>query len=108
MPFIDTKELPVWERLPGWRGRSWRSENMSFSHWDFDAHSSIHEHWHPNEEVWYVIDGELEMTVDGETQLAGPGSVATVPLDAPHSVRALTDGRALVVSHPVREDGPKG
>jgi hypothetical protein len=45
MPFIDTKELPVWERLPGWRGRSWRSENMSFSHWDFDAHSSIHEHW---------------------------------------------------------------
>ena len=106
MPFIDTKELPVWERLPGWRGRSWRSENMSFSHWDFDAQSSIHEHHHPNEEVWYVIDGELEMTVDGETQRAGPGMAAIVPLDAFHSVRALSNGRALVVSHPVRSDEP--
>ena len=104
MPFIEMKELPVWERLPGWRGRSFRSEKMSFSYWDFTAHSSIHEHHHPNEEVWYVIDGELDMTVDGKTQRAGPGTVAIVPLNARHAVVALADGSALVVNHPVRED----
>jgi quercetin dioxygenase-like cupin family protein len=106
MPFVDTNELDVWERRPGWRGRTFRSDNMSFSHWDFAAGSSIHPHHHPNEEVWYVIAGELEMTVDGVTRRAGPGTVAIVPLDAIHEVRALSDGRALVASHPLREDAP--
>jgi unsaturated pyranuronate lyase len=106
MPFIDTRELPPWERLPGWLGRTFHSEHMTFAHWDFAAGSSIHEHHHPNEEVWYVIEGTLEMTVDGVTRRAGPGTAAVVPFDARHQVRAITDGRALVATHPVRRDEP--
>lgn len=104
MPFIETQELPAWERLPGWVGRTFHSQYMTVAHWDFAAGSSIHEHHHPNEEVWYVIDGVLEMTVDGVTHRAGPGSAAIVPLDAPHKVLALSAGRAVVVNHPVRGD----
>ncbi len=58
MPFIDTRKLNVWERRPGWRGRHYRSETMSFASWDFSAGGAIHEHHHPNEEVWYVIEVE--------------------------------------------------
>ena len=108
MPFVDTTVQEPWERLPGWRGRFFQSESMTFAYWDFDAGSSIHEHHHPNEEVWNVIEGELEVTIDGETQRAGPGSAAIVPLNARHSVRALTDGRALVVDYPIRADEPGG
>jgi unsaturated pyranuronate lyase len=104
MPFIHPDMMKTGEPLPGWHGRFWRSENMNFADYTIDAGSSIHEHHHPNEEVWFVVEGELEVTVAGETQKAGPGCVAVVPPDALHSVRALTSGRAVVANHPVRHD----
>jgi hypothetical protein len=30
MPVIHPETMKTSERLPGWHGRSWRSENMSF------------------------------------------------------------------------------
>ena len=51
MPFLDTNSLPVIERLPGWHGRYFHSQNMTFAHYDFTCGSSIHEHFHPEEEV---------------------------------------------------------
>jgi quercetin dioxygenase-like cupin family protein len=104
MPFIDTRELKTIEHLPGWKGRYFDSTSMTFGHYVFDAGSSIHEHYHPNEEVWNVIEGELEVTIDGRAQIAGPGFVAIVPPDTVHSVRAISDGRAIVVDHPLRAD----
>ncbi len=35
MPFLDTNSLPVIERLPGWHGRYFHSQNMTFAHYDF-------------------------------------------------------------------------
>jgi quercetin dioxygenase-like cupin family protein len=104
MPFIDTRELKMLERRPGWKGRSFDTANMTFAHYSFDAGSSIHEHAHPNEEVWNVIEGQLEVTIDGNTGIAGPGFVAVVPPNALHSVRAISDGRAIVVDYPLRPD----
>ncbi len=108
MPFINASDMPTAEPLPGWKGRFWRSKTMSFAHYDFAEGSTIHEHHHSNEEVWTVIEGELEVTVDGETQVAGPGSVAVVPSDAPHAVRALTGGSAIVANHPIRTEFERG
>lgn len=107
MAFIDTKELKVWERLPGWRGRYYHSDSMTFSTWDFEENSSIHVHHHPQEEVWYVIEGELEVTIAGETRVAGPGMAAIVPPNTPHGVKAITGGSALVVDHPLRREEPQ-
>jgi quercetin dioxygenase-like cupin family protein len=104
MPFLDTSTLGVIERLPGWRGRFFHSPSMTFAHYEFTGGASIHEHFHPQEEVWEVIEGELEVTVDGVTQIARPGMVAIVPGNVRHSVRALTDGRAIIVDYPIRED----
>ena len=106
MPFIDTSKLEVVERLPGWRGRAFSSENMTFAHYDFDAGASIHEHCHPNEEVWNVIEGEMEVSIGGVAQVAGPGGVAVVPPNTAHSVRAVTNGKAIVVDQPTRRDMP--
>ena len=64
--------------------------------------ASIHEHFHPEEEVYEVIEGKLELTIDGEAQIASPGVVAIVPANARHSVKALTDGRAIIVDSPRR------
>src|SRR3954470_20168940 len=97
MPFIDTQELPAYERRPGWLGRTFHSPSMTFAHWTFTAGADIHEHGHEQEEVWEVIEGELAVTIAGETQVAGPGMAAIVPAHTPHSVVAVTDGKAIVI-----------
>jgi quercetin dioxygenase-like cupin family protein len=104
MPFVDTRKLKVIERLPGWQGRYFHSPSMTFAHYDFVRGSSIHEHFHPQEEVYEVTEGELEITIDGVTQITRPGLVAIVPGNVPHSVKALTDGRAIIIDYPVRHD----
>jgi len=104
MPFVDTSSLKVIEPAPGWRGRLFHSSSMTFAHYTFKGGSSVHEHFHPQEEVWEVIEGEVEMTIGGETRIARPGVVAVVPGNVRHSVKALTDGRAIIVDHPLRQD----
>jgi quercetin dioxygenase-like cupin family protein len=104
MPFINIGKLDVIDRLPGWRGRIFQSPSMTFAYWDFDAGSSIHEHSHEQEEVWHVFEGELEVTIDGIAEVAGPGMVAIVPANVSHSVKARSRGKALVVDHPLRPD----
>jgi quercetin dioxygenase-like cupin family protein len=102
MPFVDTNTLTVIERKPGWHGRYFHSASMTFAHYEFTGGASIHEHFHPQEEVWEVIEGELEITVDGVRQVAGPGVAAIVLPNVPHAVKALTDGKAIVVDYPLR------
>jgi quercetin dioxygenase-like cupin family protein len=95
MSFIDTATLAVLERRLGWRGRAFDSSSMTF-----DAGASIHQHHHPEEEVWHILEGEVEISILGETRRAGPGFVGIVPPGAPHSVRAITSGRAIVTDFP--------
>jgi quercetin dioxygenase-like cupin family protein len=104
VPFLDVSSLKVIERLPGWKGRYFHTNNMTFAHYDFARGSSIHEHFHREEEVYEVIEGELELTIDGVAQVARAGLVAIVPANVRHSVRALTDGRVIVVDHPARPE----
>ena len=104
MPFVDVSNLRVIERLPGWQGRYFHSSNMTFSHYDFVRGASIHEHFHTQGEVYEVIEGELEITIDGVPRIARPGVVAIVPGGVRHSIKALSDGRAIIVDYPVRRD----
>jgi quercetin dioxygenase-like cupin family protein len=103
MTFIDTNKLSAIERLPGWRGRYFDTANMTFAHYEFDAGSSIHEHSHPQEEVYEIIEGELELTIAGVTQRLRPGLVGVVPANALHSVKAISSGKLIVVDYPLRE-----
>jgi quercetin dioxygenase-like cupin family protein len=104
MAIVDISQLPEIERLPGWHGRFFHSEHMTVAHYDFTRGASIHEHDHPQEEIYHVLEGELEMTIAGETQMARPGLAAIVPANARHSVKALSDGRVLIVDSPRRPD----
>ncbi|MGC2530982.1 MAG: cupin domain-containing protein [Candidatus Acidiferrum sp.] len=104
MPIVDVSKLKVTERLPGWYGRYFHSSSMTFAHYDFKRGASIHEHFHPEEEVYEVIEGELELTIDGVAEAVRPGLVAIVPSNTRHSVRALSDGRAIIVDFPARRE----
>jgi quercetin dioxygenase-like cupin family protein len=76
---------------------------MTFAYYDFDAGASIHEHSHPQEEVWQVIEGVLDITIDGVTERSGPGSAGVIPPNVRHQVKAVSSGKAIVVDYPLRE-----
>jgi quercetin dioxygenase-like cupin family protein len=106
MALVDISSLPMIERLPGWRGRFFHSEYMTVAHYEFASGSRIHEHFHPQEEIYHVLDGELELVIEGQPQVARPGLAVIVPSNARHSARALSDGRVLIVDSPRRPDVP--
>lgn len=102
MPFIRPDELPVREPRPGWRGRFFHSDHMTFVYYDIEPGSSVHPHHHPNEEVWHVVEGELTLTLDGVERTLRPGEAAVVPADVEHSARAPGHCRVIVVDYPLR------
>jgi quercetin dioxygenase-like cupin family protein len=104
MKLINTKDLPTLKKLPGWHGKLFHSEAMTFAHWRFDAGAVIHEHSHEQEEVWHVMQGELEAVVDGQSVVAGPEMALILAPNQIHSITAKTAGMAVVADHPSRRD----
>ena len=51
----------------------------------------------PAQRFLYLLEGELELTVDGETHLVVPGGFAYLPPGAEHIVRAHSTARAAVI-----------
>ncbi|MBP7001493.1 cupin domain-containing protein [Amaricoccus sp.] len=90
--------------VPGFHGRFIHSERMTFAYWRIDAGSAIPVHAHPHEQVVNMLEGELELVVDGEPRLLKAGDVYVVPGGVEHGARAVTDVRVLDVFAPVRED----
>ena len=80
---------------------------MTFGLWEIAADAApLHEHSHPQEEVWNVAEGQIAITVDGEEHILRPGSALVIPPNAQHSARPLADCRAIVADCPVRTDLP--
>ena len=100
--FIDSSELAVKEPRPGWKGRFFHSEKLTLAYYTVEADASLDAHSHANDEVWNVIEGALETTIDNETRVMTAGCAAVVPPNAIHSLKALTNVRAIVVDHPRR------
>ena len=48
-------------------------------------------HRHDFEEMFAVLDGEIELTFRGETHRAGTGAVVNIPANAPHRFRNTSD-----------------
>jgi quercetin dioxygenase-like cupin family protein len=104
MKTITMTDVASRELFPGYRARLVHSERMTFSYVDVDAGASFAEHDHPHEQVIHLLEGEFEVTVDGETRVMRAGDVAIVPPNARHRGTAITDCRILDAFAPARED----
>lgn len=68
-------------------------------------------HRHPYIETFVIIDGDIDATVDGETERMSGGTIAIIPAYAWHEFTNRSDHAALMVNiHPVdtmiQEDWP--
>lgn len=101
MPFIDIQKINETEQFPGFKVRRITSDNMMIAFWEIQADGKFPEHSHPHEQVMNVTEGEIELTISGETRVFGPGTVAVIPSNAVHSGRAVTDCKMIDVNSPI-------
>ena len=104
VPILSLSHIAVREIFPGLRARIVHTERTSQSWVDIDAGASFPEHQHPHEQTVNVLEGRLEITVNGETHVLTAGSVFVISPEARHSGRALERCRVLDVFSPPRED----
>jgi quercetin dioxygenase-like cupin family protein len=63
-------------------------------------------HWHPGEEIIYVLEGTLEHEIDGQSPTrASAGEALMVPAEAVHAVRNIGDGNGTELATYVVEKG---
>jgi mannose-6-phosphate isomerase-like protein (cupin superfamily) len=66
-------------------GQFWALEGLA------DEHMAVPLHSHSREdEIWYVLEGEIVFTVGDSELTAGPGTFAYIPRDTPHTFRVAS------------------
>lgn len=104
MPLVDLDNLKHLDLAEGIRARVVNTGNLTVAHVKLDAGAVMPEHAHPHEQIVNVVEGELELTVDGKATILKRGRAMVLTPMIPHSARALTDVYVVDVFHPVRED----
>jgi len=98
------KDVKGKEIVPGLFGRFVHGKSMTLSFVDIEKGAVLPEHRHMQEQITFIIEGELEMTIGGEKMMLTPGTVHVIPSNTPHSAYAHTFCKVLDAFHPVRED----
>ncbi|GAB4414194.1 MAG: cupin domain-containing protein [Anaerolineae bacterium] len=104
MTFTSIAEQPTREVIPGFHGQFVHGDNVTLAHWHIEAGATLPEHAHPHEQITWVLEGRLSLTVGGVTRVVEQGGVAVIPGGMAHSGQALTPCRVVDVFYPRRED----
>jgi quercetin dioxygenase-like cupin family protein len=98
------KDIPVKQTLPGFFGKMVHGDTSSLVFWDISKGGVSPQHHHVHEQITFVMEGELEMTIGGEKYLFTAGTVHVIPSNVPHSALALTDCKIIDSFAPARDD----
>jgi quercetin dioxygenase-like cupin family protein len=90
------KDLPAIAFAPGLLARALVGRNLLASFVSYEPHSHAPLHAHEEEQIFIVMDGEIELELDGEKRLMRPGDAALIPAFVPHSARTH-DGAAYQI-----------
>jgi quercetin dioxygenase-like cupin family protein len=96
---IDVKEI-----APGFMSKLIHTAGNTFNFIEVRAGNAVPMHTHIHEQSSFVLDGQFEMTIAGETQMLSPGTFCIIPTMVSHGGKAITDCKLLDVFNPVRED----
>jgi len=104
MGFFNAEKFTRKDVLPGIRVGSVRLDNLMFTHFTFKAGAAVPTHSHPHEQISFLVEGEMDFTLEGETRRIRKGEGCAVPPGVMHSVFARTDSVVIDCWHPIRED----
>jgi quercetin dioxygenase-like cupin family protein len=101
--WVKWDDLDPIEMVPGLRFQPVVGDRVMANFVHFDPHTEAPLHWHEEEQISFVLDGELEFEVGGETRTLRRGESVVIPPNVPHAARTY-DGSCLEVDvfHPPR------
>ncbi len=104
MPFFNPKERTPKELFPGVLTRTFWGDNVLLSLLELAPHGDVPTHSHPHEQAGVVLEGELILTIAGETRVLTPGEVFVIPGGVAHSAgTGDIPAKVIDIFSPVRE-----
>lgn len=91
------EELPESEPYEGLLRRTFDSEHATVSEYRFEPGARFPLHTHPEEQLTFVTEGEIELTAGDEVTRLVKGNWAVLAGGVPHSIRA-PDGSAGILA----------
>jgi len=96
---INPKQL-----APGITGYYAHGEKSTFGFVELKKGSSVPLHSHINEQITYIIEGQLDMMIGGVACSLTDGMYHVINANVPHSAIAITDCKVIDAFSPARED----
>ena len=103
--FVDSEvDVEPVEFLPGLVFRPLIGKDVMVNFVRYQPHTEAPRHAHPEEQILFVLEGELEVELGDDVRTLGPGQAALIPSNVPHAARTH-DGECLQVDvfHPPRQ-----
>jgi len=105
MSFFRESDLTPRQVLEGITLRSVSGKGAMMTFFEFEPGSLIPMHRHHHEQITYVIEGEMELTLDGETRVLRAGDGVIIQSNQEHGAKILSARtKAVDAWHPMRED----
>ena len=98
------KDIPSKEPIPGITGYYAHGDKHTFGYVEIKKGTVIPEHHHVHEQITYVIEGQLDMIIDGKLCSLTPGMVQIIPSHTPHGATAVMACKLIDTFSPARED----
>lgn len=102
MPQI--KDIAAKQLMEGITGHYAHGEKITFGLVEIKEGTVMPTHRHVQEQITYLLHGELEMEIEGVVYSLTPGSYHVIPSNSWHGARAITACTVIDVFAPVRED----
>lgn len=103
--FITDQDLTWEEVAPGMKRKIMSyDDHLMLVKVEFEAGAVGAAHQHFHSQTSYVVAGEFEVTIGGQSSILRTGDVFYVEPNILHGAVALTDGVLLDIFSPIRED----
>jgi quercetin dioxygenase-like cupin family protein len=101
--FVQWDAIDRIEMVPGLFFQPVLGERVMVNFVSFEPHTEAPLHWHEEEQITFVLDGEFEFEVGGDRRTVRRGEAVVIPPNVPHAARTFdTPCLEVDVFHPPR------
>jgi quercetin dioxygenase-like cupin family protein len=101
--FIELDKLKLKELMKGGFAGFIQTENLTVAYTDMKPGVEIPLHFHPEEAIDIVLEGELEMQIGDMNSVLKQGMITIVPGNVPHRAVAITECKVITIFYPQRK-----
>jgi len=103
--YASPRDLPLFDRSPGAKGRVLQTDHATMIMFDLDPKTVVETHKHEVEQFGVVVKGSLAMIIAGEQRILTPGDTYRIPAGTAHGARVFEEPTQVIdVYSPPRTD----